>query len=561
MAGAGSTHVSCTLGGFVGSEPSEILGQLTDRLLAAGFDSIVGLQHESWKSLIPDLQSGIGRLLSEQPHLDQDTILIEYTVPVIRRRIDAVILHQDKIVVIEYKQGSSTTAPAALRQAQDYALDLADFHELSHSAQIFPIALGQYEAFDDTPTCIRGKAISSKRLAAVLGEIFSMPVVGPIINQRDWATSRYFPVPPVVEAAVSAFNNHSVEEIAIARADPDSLARSEAALLCAVSEAKSKDGKVLCVLTGVPGAGKTLAGLNAVARIQSQLNLSQEQASYLSGNTHDGEAGLEEWGRAVLARPHWSVWTSEAALTGGPSVAGSRLFAEGSAPVSITVRSDLHLDVSIRSIDAENNAAWVNAVLACDKVRASDIAKGGLPVFLTRDLGTLRRWLLAHQVGSRRVGMVASSGAERLRALGIETPTFTFMRGIDYVRWFLEPGGDVRSSNQLEVALSEFEVQGLELDYVGMIWGGDLVACGEELAVRKFVGTQWSSRVSGRATREGLNRYRVLMTRYRKAMAILVPEGSVSDSTRKSEEFDSIYGYLVSCGARSLEKQATGMDD
>jgi hypothetical protein len=167
---------------------------------------------------------------------------------------------------------------------------------------------------------------------------------------------------------------------------------------------------------------------------------------------------------------------------------------------------------------------------------------------------------LQHQQGTRRTGILASSGAERLRALGIETPTFTFIQGISYVNWFLEPAGDVRSSNQLEVALSEFEVQGLELDYVGLIWGGDFLFKNDKPVIRKFRNNSWqtfdnqsSDEKTQRQIIEAINRYRVLLTRYRKAMVICVPHGSYTDLTRIPEEFDATFEFLKSCGAQTIE--------
>ena len=164
------------------------------------------------------------------------------------------------------------------------------------------------------------------------------------------------------------------------------------------------------------------------------------------------------------------------------------------------------------------------------------------------------------QGGNRRTGLVASSGAARLRAEGVEPPTFSFLGGIDYSKWFLEPDGDHRSSNQLEVALSEFELQGLEIDLVGLLWGGDLVFPDGAVVARKFTATRWVE-VDGTGDPQAsaddprtriLNKYRVLLTRFRKAMVIFVPRGSPDDPTRKPEDFDSIYDYLSKCGVTPL---------
>ncbi len=649
-------------------QASDLIGELTNGLVQMGFESVSALQVESWKSQISVLQRGIKEAIAFCPEAAQAVILFEYTIPVIRRRLDAVILYSDKVVVIEYKQGRSTSAVAALRQAQDYALDLADFHEHCRDVQIFPIALGEFGTRLNGSIGKSGAAISPNDLSNALVSIFKLPATNRPINELIWAKGRYFPVPLVVEAAVAAFNGHSVANIAISRSDPGSLERSKRVLIDAVATAQESRSKLLCVLTGVPGAGKTLTGLNGVAEVVSNLKLETEQAVYLSGNKplvnvlrealyrnrkergekvtkaklevliqemhrfvqdtyelggapvarmivfdeaqrawsrernirkfgrnisepsmileimdrldgwavvvalvgggqeiHEGEAGLEEWGRAISKFPNWRVWASPAAMDGGPAVAGTRLFPRNLQKTPrVVIRQDLHLNVSLRSIDSEASAEWVNVALECNRVAAAKIATRGLPIHLCRNCDTLRQWLRKNQLGSRRTGLVASSAAERLRAIGVETPAFSFMRGIDYVKWFLEPEGDVRSSNQLEVALSEFEVQGLEIDFVGLIWGGDLVYDHRGLMVRKFSGAKWIEVGTttnhlfdppGReqAIREGLNRYRVLMTRYRKAMMICVPEGDLLDATRSPTELDSVYEYLHGCGLKSVD--------
>ncbi len=665
---SGFALVQRSLSHFLESEPDEVTGQLANGLASAGFDAVASLQLSSWRGQISALQEGLRLLVAEMPLCTTDTILLEYTIPVIRRRLDAVIIHDDKIIVVEYKHGPSASATASLRQAQDYALDLADFHEYSRHAQLFPVAMGSFPDWKGELIGPRGIAVSAADIAKVLIEIFSQPVSTQLVEQSSWAKGRYFPVPQVIEAAVASFNGHGVEEIAMSRADPGSLERSKQVIVEAVAAARGSNSKILCVLTGVPGAGKTLAGLNAVSQVIAELDLEKEQATYLSGNTplvnvlrealyrdrkeqeqgvprsklesliqemhrfvadnylnerappcrmivfdeaqrawsrernlrkferdvsepkmvfeimdrhegwavvvalvgggqeiHDGEAGIEEWGDAVLSYPDWAIWVSPAAMDGGPALAGSRLFADQTMNVDqLVIRPDLHLDVSLRSIDAEDSAAWVNAMLEGRTDDAKSIALNGLPIFRCRTLPDLRRWLSEQRIGSRRSGLVASSAAARLRAEGVETPTFSFMRGIDYVKWFLEPDGDVRSSNQLEVALSEFEVQGLEVDWVGLIWGGDLLFDDEGPIVRKFSGSEWQTGIRRpdslfgnerilRTYQEALNRYRVLMTRYRKAMLICVPQGDSQDSTRNPDDLDKVYEYLGMCGIRKLD--------
>jgi hypothetical protein len=268
-----------------------------------------------------------------------------------------------------------------------------------------------------------------------------------------------------------------------------------------------------------------------------------------------GEAGLAEWGRTIRDHfPHWQAAVSPAALGGDAGTAGHRLFSDnGRGSVEVLEDPSLHLDVNLRAYRVQMLTEWVNAVLAADAKRAGSLVGqlGDFPLALTRDLAVARRWLRDHTRGLRRCGLVASSGAIRLRADGLELSS-GFRRGNRdlYVHWFLDPSPDVRSSNQLEVAASEFECQGLELDWVGVCWGGDLSMdsglSGWEY--RHFAGSKWQAVASPTDRAYLLNTYRVLLTRAREGTIMWVRPGDAEDQTRDAARFDRIAGYLRACG-------------
>ena len=213
---------------------------------------------------------------------------------------------------------------------------------------------------------------------------------------------------------------------------------------------------------------------------------------------HDGEAGLAEWGRTLSENfRHWRIFASPEALEGGPSVAGSRLFeCDTRVGLEILPTSVLHLKISTRSYRAVVITEWSNELL---RGNISGALKAlaeveHFPVVVTRDLAKAKEWLHNQTRGMARCGLVASSGAARLRAYGFETST-GFHRDYPYEYWFLNGPEDVRSSFQLEVVATEFEIQGLELDWVGLCWGGDLewALRSGSWNTRRFVGTNWNS--------------------------------------------------------------------
>ena len=270
---------------------------------------------------------------------------------------------------------------------------------------------------------------------------------------------------------------------------------------------------------------------------------------------HNGEAGLAEWGKTLLEKfPGWKIAVSPMALEHDPSTAGHRLFADGNAgSLAIQKEPSLHLKVNQRSFRAQKLTEWVEAALAGDATKAAAIVPDlrEFPFALTRSLQTARQWLQKHARGQQRAGLVASSGAIRLRADGLELSSGFRQGNRDiYVNWFLNRPPDIRSSNQLEVAASEFECQGLELDWVGLCWGGDFsydITSGGWL-FRNFSGSRWGSLKNEIDRQYLLNTYRVLLTRARRGLVLWIPQGDISDETRLPSSFDSTADYLIRCG-------------
>ena len=190
---------------------------------------------------------------------------------------------------------------------------------------------------------------------------------------------------------------------------------------------------------------------------------------------NDGEAGLEEWGRALLqASREWNIYASPEVLIGGPSTAGRRLF-EADHKRDICTDPALHLRTSNRSLSADHLAKWVNFLLDGKVTEAASLRiTDRFPIFVSRSLSDTRRMLRKQAIGANRYGLVGSSAAARLRAEGLE-PSSSFHADYSWEHWYLADETDVRSSNRCEVFATEFEIQGLELDWIGLCWGGDFI--------------------------------------------------------------------------------------
>jgi hypothetical protein len=202
----------------------------------------------------------------------------------------------------------------------------------------------------------------------------------------------------------------------------------------------------------------------------------------------------------------------------------------------------------MRSFRAENVSMFVKALLDCqlgDARRAFCQLADRYPITISRDLRQAKQWILDRARGTERYGLVASSKAHRLKPDAIDIRV-----DVDPVHWFLNGKEDTRSSYYLEDAATEFQVQGLELDWTCVAWDGDLRFGGSGWNCHYFRGDRWC-RIANQENRRYLcNAYRVLLTRARQGMVIYVPPGDSRDPTRSPDFYESTYHYLADIGIK-----------
>jgi hypothetical protein len=674
---------------FLSLPESEVLARLARKNAEARFP----LQPDAlkaWEDQLPSLKEGLRQLVRNRVESGQWSVLLEYPIPQIGQRIDAVVLAHNSLIVIETKTGQSPTG--ARRQVEDYCISLASFHEASEGRAIVPLVVSDaHSTIPSDDTAFQGlirkcQVSGTSSLGAALRSIAESVVdLGQAaIDPEIWDEARFRPIPPIIEAAVKLYAGMDVFEIGHAAAAQEDLEKTTKAVIRIVQEARENQQRAICFVTGVPGAGKTLVGLNAVH--QPEL---KDVSMFLSGNgplvkvirealTRDvvrredvsrrtaehtlhafvanvhrfaddyardprpptrnvivfdeaqrawdqeentrprqngrgierppaseprmvveimdrfredwaviaaligggqeinrGEAGLAEWGKALREFSEWQIFASPEVLEGGSTVDGFRLFEQPDPfPTRIHRYDDLHLTVSVRSIRAKEVSAWVNAVLAGKQPEAAQIAAVMREVpMLTRDLSEARAWLNSRRLGRTRAGLVASSAATRLRADGMEAG-FDFHRAFEWEHWFLNHSdcverncdhrycNDVRASSKLEVCATQFEIQGLELDWIGVCWGEDLIWDGAVWRSQSFNSKKWTTvrpelfkdidrrlRVE-RKHRYRVNGYRVLLTRARQGMIIYVPDPPTADISRSHEDLNRTFDYLIECGAQ-----------
>ncbi len=653
-------YYEAPVGDFCTADPNAILGVMAQR---HGF-ALEHQQRMAWLRQIELLKLSLKGV--PEAHL-----FFEFAIPRMGKRADALILLNRTVVVVEFKVGADTFDRASINQVHDYALDLKNFHRGSHSSPIIPLLISTAapdQPISDliwaqdmvaTPVSLGAADITRQfqRIRAVDDEMCE----GPILEAGAWARSGYQPTPTIVEAAQALYQNHNVSEITRSDAGAMNLTKTTDAISAIIKRAKTEKCKAICFVTGVPGAGKTLAGLNVATQRAEEDN--DEHAVFLSGNgplvavlrealvrdqahreeipkrealrkvesfiqnihhfrdqalrdpkppdekivifdeaqrawtrhqasrfmqqkrgydrfdqsepdflisamaRHDGwcviiclvgggqeintgEAGLAEWLYAL--RDHFSDWTVYAShRLDDPDYIWDNETTVALGSIPIIQIEELHLGVSVRSFRAEAMSEFVGHVVDNRPKRAREIyddISARYPIVLTRNLETARRWLRSQARSSERVGLLASSGALRLRPEGLNVKA-----KVDAPVWFLNGPEDVRSSFYLEEVATEFDVQGLELDWIGVCWDGDFRYHNGEFQYFNFRGTKWQRTNKTERQLFLKNAYRVLLTRARQGMVIYLPTGHVDDPTRPPSFYDPTAAFLAACGVVSLD--------
>lgn len=608
-------YYAASISAFLAHSDDQVLGQLT----AASEFAVDLTQRDAWQQEVRTLRQAL------HPFAAQGRLYLEFVVPRIGKRIDAIAVICHTIFVVEFKVGERIFGRHDVDQVWDYAVDLKNFHESSHAERIVPVlvitgatgtkVVGQGSAHRDG--VLNPTLVSSDRLLEVIRELLGTTSHQPI-DAQAWDQGRYRPTPTIVEAASALYRGHSVEDISRHDAGAKNLTKTSAAVSRVIEMSRQQRVKSICLVTGVPGAGKTLVGLDVATRYLDADN--DLHSVFLSGNgplvailrealarddvqqarergtkktkaaarqavktfiqpvhhfrddclkdssppvehvtifdeaqrawnhakTSDfmkrkkgrpdfsmseptfliscldrhpdwavvvclvgggqeintGEAGISEWIHAIQTwYPHWRVHVS-------PELNDSEYAAEAALQTlrqraQVYFDEDLHLAVSMRSFRAERVSAFVKLVLDLDAEDAATVHAtfaDRYPIMLTRDVGRARAWLRAQARGSERFGVVVSSQAQRLKphAIDVRTP-------VDPVNWFLADKDDVRSSFYLEDVATEFQVQGLELDWTcawcGMLTFGTAALAGSTTRLWARAGIRFGRTIASRISR------------------------------------------------------------
>ncbi|MGI6172285.1 MAG: DUF2075 domain-containing protein [Christensenellales bacterium] len=641
---------------FLRQTKNEILGIIHANNVSA---ETVIQQSNTWEQEIDILKDQL-------QYLADGRLLFEYTIPRMGKRVDVVVLYRNIVFLLEFKCGDDEYRASTYDQVYDYALDLRNFHRESHDKLLTAIMVSTRA--DAVPFVIHNKKriiepirCNAKNIAGAIDAVAKKYDNEPAFDYVAWENSEYLPTPTIIEAAQALYRGHNVHDITRSDAGAENLSATTDEINRIIEHSKAAQRKSICFVTGVPGAGKTLVGLNlAIERSNAQKG---EHAVFLSGNfplvqvlqealardkveqerqhgrrisksealrstksfiqiihkyrdsfvgnndvpperiaifdeaqrswTKDmlakfmkdkkrvqafqysepeflistmdrhrdwaviiclvgggqeintGEAGLPEWFDSLKrAFPHWDVCIT-------PQIADEEYIRDQSwdAMVSglrIYKREKLHLSTSIRSFRTPALAAFVKAIIDVDTEQAKALwltIRDKYPIVITRGLNKAKAWIKDQCQGSTRYGLLASSGALRLKPEGI------FVKNeVSVANWFLNGKEDVRSSYALEDVVTEFDIQGLELDYSLVAWDADFRFDGREWTYNNFVGNRWKKVQSPEKKLYLKNTYRVLLTRARQGMAIFIPLGSDTDVSRKRAFYDETYEYLRSIG-------------
>lgn len=654
-------YYSATIADFIKARPEEIIGQL---VISSEFPP-EKTQQDAWLKEISILKEVLAK--------KSGSIYFEYSIPRMGKRIDVVVVVKSVIFVLEFKVGEDNFTLHAIDQVWDYALDLKNFHETSHDCYVAPILVATQARTGSVNIAVNSQndkvflpvkvGISSLRVAIDNFLNFSE---GLSIDIRHWEQGRYSPTPTIVEAAIALYRGHAVNDISRNDASAINLTKTSDAITNIINRSKANNRKSICFVTGVPGAGKTLVGLNIanehidkdnelysvflsgngplvtvlrealardsidrarergerlkkgqvmsnvkmfvqnvhhfrdeclidterppiehvvlfdeaqrawdlqqtsnfMRRKKGKSNFDKSEPEFLIScmdrhrewavvvclvgggqEINTGEAGISEWIDSLnRSFSGWDIYISS--RMNDEEYASTEVLEKIKHRRNVRYQDDLHLAVSMRSFRAESVSSLVKQLLDLNVQKARQTLidlNVKYPIILTRSISSAKKWLKSQARGSERYGIVVSSQAERLRPHAIDVRV-----NVNPIHWFLNGKEDVRSSYYLEDIATEFHIQGLELDWACIVWDGDLRYSKDGWQYRSFRGNKWQFIRKEERKKYLKNAYRVLLTRARQGMVIVVPEGDKEDPTRNPDFYDPTFEYLKNIGFKVI---------
>lgn len=654
-------YYSDKISDFLQKSLTNIIGEITTN----GRLGLIDTELRAWEQQIEILKNELRKY--------EGSIFFEFSIPRMGKRVDCLIIIKNIVFVLEFKVFEESFRNKDIEQVWDYALDLKNFHKPSHKLLLVPILVAtESEAIPfevslsiHNDNLINPLKANRNNLGDLIGYILSLYQNNNVVNVDEYIQGSYFPTPTIIEAAISLYNNHNVEEITRNDADAVNLTLTTNYIADTIEYAKENNRKIICFITGVPGAGKTLVGLKIATE---HLDKKKGNTSiFLSGNkplvdilqealTRDkviqeknrgvkitksqakesvksfiqiihhyrdeylrdkkapydhvaifdeaqrawdkkqtidfmqrkkgirdfdysepefliscldrhqdwavviclvgggqeintGEGGISEWLMAIKnCFPQWETRISP--NLSDKEYAAQQTIEELKENTKVLLDKNLHLAVSMRSFRAEYLSKFVKELLDIDQNSKETLSqlRDKYPIVLTRDINKAKSWLKEQARGSERYGIVVSSQAYRLKPLAIDVKT-----PINHINWFLGEKDDIRSSFFLEDLATEFQVQGLELDWVCVTWDADLRFYENTWKAYSFVGSKWQNILKEERKKYLINAYRVLLTRARQGMIIVVPEGNDEDETRLPSFYNMTYNYLKSIGMPVIE--------
>ena len=293
----GKAYYCNSIPGFIKDTSASIVGQLVRHSFEINKD-----QSDAWENQISELQNRL------ESHGIEGDIIFEYDIVRLGKRIDVILLIRHMVFSLEFKNGKDIFTAQDAQQAEDYAIDIKNFHKESEDLYVCPILIAtdaepykkaqSYDCYPDKQIYLQRENIET--LVPKISAISELYGDDGEIDFDKWFNSPYYPTPTIIAAAVEAYSSHHLSEIAQSEAGQDNINACEAKLNEVITYAEQNKKKCVCFVTGVPGAGKTLVGLDVVAK---NLDKGENNLSvYLSGNGPLVEVLREALKRSVRAK-------------------------------------------------------------------------------------------------------------------------------------------------------------------------------------------------------------------------------------------------------------------